>query len=72
MSCFWCKNPISSVALVDLVYTWEPFIVDDDSHAEELFEVAWHKHCYMTAQQGVQATRLLPSSQALGDNPPSA
>jgi len=47
MKCPACKRDISRVALVNLVFTWEP--VDD-----ELIETGWHKDCYLSAQQNVQ------------------
>ena len=47
--CFWCKEDVSRVALVDLVWTQEPFVVDDDLEMSELREVVWHKSCYLSA-----------------------
>lgn len=43
--CFLCKEPTSRVALVNLVYTWEPFDVENSKSAE-LHQVMWHKECY--------------------------
>jgi hypothetical protein len=55
--CFGCHEPVSNVALVDLVYTWEPFKADTEiDHVEEVLkEVAWHKECYLHAQAEMQA-----------------
>jgi hypothetical protein len=52
--CFWCKQVVDRVPIVDLVWTWEPFKVDDDLEGEELREVVWHKECYAKAQKEIE------------------
>jgi len=47
--CFWCHEYIGGTALVDLVFTEESFVVDDDLESRELRTVAWHKECYAAA-----------------------
>jgi hypothetical protein len=47
--CFWCHEDVSRTALVDLVWTQEPFVIDDDLEMRELREVVWHKACYLSA-----------------------
>lgn len=46
--CFWCKEDVSRVALVNLVWTQEAFPVDG-TEMSELREVVWHKECYANA-----------------------
>jgi len=47
--CPGCQKNIGRVALVDLVFTWEPV-------KDELVETGWHKSCYLSAQQSVEPT----------------
>ena len=49
MKCPACKRDISRVALVNLVFTWEPVV-------DELVETGWHKDCYLSAQHNVETT----------------
>ena len=44
--CPKCGEDCSTVALIDLVYTFEPHPTEN-----ELIETIWHRKCFISAQQ---------------------